>query len=268
MFMPPEQLSPEVSDPSLTSPAVSAWRTRHLVAIMLVALLLLAVLTLVASQANPNAVDLGATRWIQQIKDSRFAALMYWVSWFGYSPQNLVMPLVLAVPFAVRGLWVEALWVLGSQASGPVVMILKNLIHRPRPSTELVGVFTPLSDPSFPSGHVVQYATLFGVTFFLVYVLMQRSTLRTIVLILLALPIILVGPSRLYLGQHWLSDILGGYAVSVMLLIPYCWSYAKWRLTATRRRFVGGPETPDQTRADTQTSQRGQTNQAPGSARG
>src|SRR3569833_4125155 len=89
--MPPEQLSPEVSDLSLTSPAVSAWRTRHLVAIMLVALLVLAVLTLVASQASPNAIDLGATLWIQQIKDPRFAALMYWVSWFGYSPQNLIM---------------------------------------------------------------------------------------------------------------------------------------------------------------------------------
>jgi membrane-associated phospholipid phosphatase len=266
--MPPEQITPEVSDPSLTSPAVSAWRTRRLVGIMLVALAVLVGLTLVASQSDPNALDLGATRWLQQFRNPTFAALMYWVSWFGYSPQNLILPLALALPFAVRGLWVEGVWVLASQASSMVVVAIKDLVHRPRPSPELVGVLAPLSDPSFPSGHVVQYTTLFGVTFFLVYVLIQQSSLRTIVLILLALPIILVGPSRLYLGQHWLSDVLGGYAVSVMLLIPYCWAYAKWRLEATRRRFTGGRTTHDQTRADTQGPQPGQANKAPGQAGG
>jgi hypothetical protein len=114
--MPPEQITPEVSDPSLTSPAVSAWRTRRLVGIMLVALAVLVGLTLVASQSDPNALDLGATRWLQQFRNPTFAALMYWVSWFGYSPQNFILPLALATPFALRCLWVEALWVLASQA--------------------------------------------------------------------------------------------------------------------------------------------------------
>jgi undecaprenyl-diphosphatase len=155
---------------------------------------------------------------------------MYWVSWFGYTPQNLIMPAVLAAPFAVRRLWVEAVWVLGSQASSVVVLVLKDVVHRARPSAELVGVLTPLTDPSFPSGHVVQYTTLFGVTFFLVYVLAPWSMLRTAALTLLAVPILLVGLSRLYLGQHWLSDVLGGYAVAVLLLVPYCWAYARWRL--------------------------------------
>src|SRR5438876_1160543 len=83
------------SDRSLASPGVVAWRTRHLVATMLGAGVVLVVLTLVASQADPTAVDLGATRWIQQVKNPAFAALLYWVSWFGYAPQNLIMPLVL-----------------------------------------------------------------------------------------------------------------------------------------------------------------------------
>jgi len=233
-----------------------AWRTRHLVALMLVTGLILVGLTLIASQADPNAIDLGATRWIQQIKNPVFAALMYWVSWFGYSPQNLVMPLVLAAPFAVRRLWTEALWVLGSQFASLVVLVLKDVVHRARPSAELVGVLAPLTDPSFPSGHVVQYTTLFGVTFFLVYVLVPRSMLRTAVLTLLAVPILLVGLSRLYLGQHWLSDVIGGYAVSVLLLVPYCWAYAKWRL---ERRSI----THERRRAETH----GQANRAAGASR-
>jgi undecaprenyl-diphosphatase len=262
------QIKPQLSEPSLTSPTVVAWRTRQLVGIMLVAGLVLAGLTLVASQANPNAIDLGATLWLQQFRNPAFSQLMYWVSWFGYPPQNWLMPLVLAAPFALRRLWVEALWILGSQVSSLVAVAIKELVHRPRPSSELVGVLAPLSDPSFPSGHVIQYSTLFGVAFFLVYVLMQRSMVRTLVLILLTVPIALVGPSRLYLGQHWLSDVLGGYAVSVMLLIPYCWLYAKWRLDAARRRFTGGRTTHGQTRSRAQRAGHSQASEAPGTIGG
>src|SRR5882672_8743079 len=102
-------------DRSIASPGLVAWRTRHLVALLLGSGLLLVGLTLVAIQADPNAVDLSAPRWIQQITNPAFAALMFWVSWIGYTPQNLILPLILAATFAVRRLWVEALWVLGSQ---------------------------------------------------------------------------------------------------------------------------------------------------------
>jgi undecaprenyl-diphosphatase len=155
---------------------------------------------------------------------------MYSASWFGFSPQNLLMPLVVAAVFALRGFRIEALWVIGAQFSAVVTTILKELVHRPRPSPDLVGVAAPLADYSFPSGHVVQYTTLFGFAFFLVYVLARRSRARTALLVLLALPIVLVGPSRLYVGQHWLSDVLGGYAVSILVLAPYCWAYAHTRL--------------------------------------
>jgi membrane-associated phospholipid phosphatase len=239
--IPPSISSPEKSqsalDAHVASPALVAWRTRHLVGILLVSALILVGLTLVASQADPNAIDLGATRWLQQFHNPVFATVMAWVSWPGFAPQTWVMPLAVAAPFALRRLWIEAVWVIATQASAPIAFGLKDLVHRARPSPELVGVRAPLDSPSFPSGHVVQYAVLFGFTFFLVYVLARRSTLRALVLVLLAVPIVLVGPSRLYLGQHWLSDVIGGYAVAAMVLVPLCWAYARWRLDATRRQF-------------------------------
>ena len=102
----------------------------------------------------------------------------------------------------------------------------------------LVGVVAILTDPSFPSGHVVQYTALFVGAFFLVYGLAKPSVWRTSALVLLALPIVLVGPSRLYLGQHWLSDVLGGYAVAVLFLVPYCSAYLKIRGTTYASRFT------------------------------
>jgi membrane-associated phospholipid phosphatase len=219
----------------IASPPVVAWRTRHLVGITLAAGLLLVGLTVLAEQSGPNAVDLTATLWLQQFNAPGFATLMYVVSWPGFPPQSWVMPFVVALPFALRGLWVEALWLLGTQFASLIDVVLKQLVNRPRPSHDLVGVLAPLSDPSFPSGHVVQYTALFGCAFFLVYVLAERSVIRTILLVLLAVPVVLVGPSRLYLGQHWLSDVLGGYAVAVLFLVPYCWAYARWRLESARR---------------------------------
>ncbi|HEX8967052.1 MAG TPA: phosphatase PAP2 family protein [Chloroflexota bacterium] len=227
-----------MADP-LASRGVVAWRTRHLVSLMLAAGIVLVVLTLIASEADPNVVDLAATRWLQRFDSPVFSGFMTVVSWFGFAPQGWVLPLAVTAPFALRGYRVEALWVLGSQVQAPLTVLIKQIVHRPRPSPELVGVVAPLHDPSFPSGHVVQYATLFGIAFFLVYVLARSSPRRTAALVLLAVPIVLVGPSRLYLGQHWLSDVLGGYAVAALLLVPYCWAYATWRLDAARRRVAG-----------------------------
>ena len=227
------------------APAGLAWaRTRHLVAIMLLAALALAGLALVASQAGPDAVDLQATLWLQQLTAPPFAALMDWVSWPGFSPQNVALPIVVAAAFAVRGYRLEGVWVLGTALSAVVTVLLKDLVHRPRPAPQLVGVLAPLPDWSFPSGHTVQYTTLFGFAFYLVFVLARPSAGRTVGLVLLGLPIVLVGPSRLYLGQHWLSDVLGGYAVAVLLLVPYCWLYARHRLPAIRRGRLAEPPTP------------------------
>src|ERR1700737_4409177 len=223
----------------IVSPNVVAWRTRQLVGIMLAAGVLLLGLTFLAEQSGPNAVDLSATLWIQRFTAPWFATLMYWVSWPGFPPESLLLPIVVAAPFALRGLWVEALWIIGTQIASLIDTVLKQLVNRPRPSHDLVGVLAPLSDPSFPSGHTVQYTALFGFAFYLVYVLAERSTLRTVLVVLLAVPIVLVGPSRLYLGQHWLSDVLGGYAVAALFLVPYCWAYARGRLEHARARGPG-----------------------------
>jgi undecaprenyl-diphosphatase len=204
------------------------WRTRYLVSILLAAGLALAGLTAVAVQSGPDSIDLQATLWIQRVTLPGFAEPLYIVSWFGFAPQATVMPLVMAGVFALRGFRWEALWVVGTQLSTLITVLLKQIINRPRPPADLVHVSAVLTDPSFPSGHVVQYCTLFGFAFFLVYVLVRRSVKRTIILVLLALPMVLVGPSRLYLGQHWLSDVLGGYAVAALLLVPYCWAFTRW----------------------------------------
>ena len=213
-----------------TAPERARRRATYLIAPVLAAAIVLALLAVVARQAAPDLLDVAVTRWLQQWRTPWLTPFMYAVSWPGYGLQGALLPLVVALPLALIGLRREALWAVGTLIVGVVNALVKLPIARPRPSGDLVDVFFEMGDSSFPSGHTAQYTALFGFAFFLVYVLARRSAWRTALLVLLALPILLIGISRMYLGQHWLSDVLGGYALGTLFLVPYCLAYARWRL--------------------------------------
>jgi membrane-associated phospholipid phosphatase len=211
-------------------PSRARRRARDVLVPTLAATLILVVLTLVARQAAPDALDVAVTHWIQSWRTPWLIACMYAVRWPGYGPQAVLLPAVVALPLVVLGLRREALWVFGTLIVAGLNALVKLPIARPRPTADLVEVFFQMSDYSFPSGHTAQYTALFGFAFFLVYALARRSRWRSALLALLALPIVLVGLSRIYLGQHWFSDVLGGYALGTLFLVPYCWAYTRRRL--------------------------------------
>ena len=92
-------------------------------------------------------------------------------------------------------------------------------IQRPRPAGNLVEVFEVLETYSFPSGHVMMYMILFGFVWYVAYTLLRRSWQRSLLLGLFGSFIALVGISRIYLGQHWASDVLGAYLLGSVILI-------------------------------------------------
>jgi undecaprenyl-diphosphatase len=89
--------------------------------------------------------------------------------------------------------------------------LLQWLVNRPRPPADLVGLNVPFRGLGFPSGHGYQSFVLFGFFIFLAGVNIGRTWLRRTVQALLALLILTIGISRVYLGAHWPSDILGAY---------------------------------------------------------
>lgn len=96
-------------------------------------------------------------------------------------------------------------------------MIFKLTINRNRPLTWIV---TPPRDPSFPSGHTVCSVVFYGI---IVYLLknIKNKNLRLFLRILLIILIILIGLSRLYLGVHFLSDVLAAYLLGLLVLIMF-----------------------------------------------
>lgn len=109
--------------------------------------------------------------------------------------------------------------------------LIKLLVMRDRPSLQHLVVETTYS---FPSGHAATSMILYGTLIFLMPSLIKTREWAWMIQVLLGLLILSIGASRVYLGVHYPSDILGGYSLSLFwLCLTYPW-YVQQRLPFTQ----------------------------------
>lgn len=125
---------------------------------------------------------------------------------------------VLSVFLLWRRAWARLIVLLaGAVSASGVHILLKIIFDRPRPNIGQALIAAQSS--SFPSGHAVMSLIIFG---FLAYVIVGyvRSWRTKIAVVLSAIFVIgFVGVSRIYLGVHWPSDVLGGYLLGAWWLV-------------------------------------------------
>ena len=195
-------------------------RARLSQAYVLVATVGFIILAFFANTYAYFSIDLAITRWLQTFQPAWFITFMVLVSWPGYLPQAIATVLILVSLLYFTGFRREALLSLGA-ATGEAGLdvAIKLVVHRPRPSTSLVHVMKVLNSYSFPSGHVMFYFVFFGFLIFWACSRLDASKLRNGVLMLLGSLVSLVGVSRIYLGEHWASDVLGAYLLGSLCLL-------------------------------------------------
>ena len=96
--------------------------------------------------------------------------------------------------------------------------LIKRILQRPRPTEYRIIEETGYS---FPSGHSMVSMAFYGYFIYLIYKYVKNKYVKWISIILLSLLICLIGISRIYLGVHYTSDVLGGFLISISYLIIY-----------------------------------------------
>ncbi|PQZ86706.1 phosphatidic acid phosphatase [Arthrobacter sp. MYb227] len=116
-----------------------------------------------------------------------------------------------------RSYWPGLLIALTAAGSVTLTVVLKNATHRARPAIKQAVAPEPTSY-AFPSGHTLNSAAIFGVIGYLLFILLRHQASRIISICVLGAFVLGVGWSRVYLGHHWLTDVLAG------LLIGCAWA--------------------------------------------
>ncbi|GAA1808744.1 phosphatase PAP2 family protein [Planosporangium flavigriseum] len=160
---------------------------------------------------DTNQVDQSVHAFVVAHRPDWLILIMRNVTWLGSS--FVLVPLLLIATAVLlrkrrlreaRYLWVTFL--------GAVVLyqLAKQLVHRPRPpATDLLSHASGLA---FPSGHSTQAVATWGALAMVLFAGRSRRV-RTLLVTAAAGIALLVGASRIYLGAHWLTDVLGGYAL-------------------------------------------------------
>lgn len=197
--------------------------------------ILLALFTLLAVWVAYNpvlAIDVTITRAFQENQSPWLRYTMIAASFIGnVSALSLGLIVLAAVLFWIVDLRLEAIMVVVVSATSALLnWLIKLVVARPRPSASLVDIIQATSGQSFPSGHVMSYVAFWGLLFSLGVILFKgKHWWRTALLTISALFVVLVGPSRIYLGDHWATDVLGAYLIGGLLLSLSLWIYLNLR---------------------------------------
>ena len=190
-------------------------------------------IALVVTLGNPLApLDQAVAGLFRRLRSDTLDPLVVLVSSFGDSANLLPLSLIIAVALWRKGDRAAALHWLGAMLLLALLNhLLKNAIALPRPPYLL----QPLGSFSFPSGHSAN-GTLFCALGASLIAQQLPHRRRLWVYALAALPAGAIGLSRLYLGVHWLTDVIGGVCLALAVCALSRISYSRYQKRLAWRR--------------------------------
>jgi membrane-associated phospholipid phosphatase len=194
---------------------------RRLATILLLLFVSGLALTLAAHAFGIFIFDLKIAIWLRGVNHPLFGAVMAAVSALGDGWVPVILVLLFSAVCALKKRWIEAAFVVATLSASLLAGVLKVLVGRPRPpgfSLNVSFLFPSFNQYSYPSGHVLFFVVFYGFIAYLAWKYLAGWT-RWMVISLCAALIVLIGPSRIYLGEHWASDVIGSYIIGTFWLI-------------------------------------------------
>ena len=192
------------------------------------------ILSLAAGALAYFSFDLEVTRVVQGVQNPAFATVMKGVSMLGDGWMPVILAGAVTAVFVMLRRWLEVVYILATLSSVLLAVVVKILVARPRPSSFIIDpadFFLFANQFSFPSGHVLFFIVFFGFLATLALFCLSGWS-RAAVIATCCSMVLLIGPSRIYLGAHWASDVIGSYLLGTLLLCILITGY----LTARQAR--------------------------------
>ncbi|HET7030556.1 MAG TPA: phosphatase PAP2 family protein [Candidatus Limnocylindrales bacterium] len=176
-----------------------------------------------------DAIDLALMLRLQRRRRPWLDRLMAAASWPGFPPQSRLIPPVLIGGLALVRFRTEAAFETIAWGTALVSTGLKALMDRPRPvaGTDLRVVVAPLGGSSFPSGHVITFVGVYGFAAWLAWTHVREPGMRVVATAVPLGLVALVGPSRVYQGHHWPTDVTASYLLGTTYLIVVVETYRR-----------------------------------------
>ncbi|MBB6022050.1 undecaprenyl-diphosphatase [Paenibacillus sp. JGP012] len=165
--------------------------------------------------------------WIQGMESPGMTRWMQFFTWIGSGRQVVIITiLAMLVLYLYLGHRRELLF-LASVLVGSTLLnaLLKVAFGRARPTIHRI---IEISGYSFPSGHSMASFSLYGGLAFLIWKHIPSFTGRVFMMVASAAFILTIGMSRIYLGVHYPSDVVGGYFISGCWLFTCIWFYRRY----------------------------------------
>jgi undecaprenyl-diphosphatase len=164
-------------------------------------------------------LDLRVTVWLQGFRSDRLDRAARGLTLLGNTVPLITLGLLAATLF----FWTGRRWAMGLSALIPPLalllnVLLKELVGRPRPDDGLVHVLLPPIGLSFPSGHAMAPAVFYGFLALMAWVHIASTPWRVACAVLMTFTVLGMGLSRVCLGVHWFSDVVGGWTGGLLLL--------------------------------------------------
>lgn len=195
--------------------------------LLILSLLLLCSFILLARSLNTVIVDTFDTQTIQAIQLIKQPFLTFLMRFFSFVGDTIPVTIISVILFIIlykvfhhrKELILFSIVLLGSTAFN---IGLKAYYQRERPT-----LYTMVIEESFsfPSGHSMAALSLYGILTFLLWRHIPRQSGRIVLITISTFILLMIGVSRIYLGAHFPSDVLGAYLFSGFWLVFTIWGF-------------------------------------------
>jgi len=177
-------------------------------------LILFLILTILVKQGRMDYIDKVIFNNIIELKSPGMTTFLNGVTTIASTKGVIAIVLLLSIILAIKKKFIPIIYLIASAGSGALSMkIIKHIVQRPRPEWR----WALETGFSFPSGHTISSYMLYGVISLLVLKNVDKKWKYPLVVFLMIF-VILIGISRIYLGVHYFSDVVGSILLGTAML--------------------------------------------------